>query len=591
MKIRSVVSTLSLVMVSLFFLTAVTASRAVNFIPRHKGNFQQGEVLVKLGSQALRAGSQKFASRYQAQSIRSVNRSGLQRMKLKPGESVEAAVAKLSRDPDVEFAQPNYRYYATATPNDTSYANLWGLNNTAQTVPSASYATNNPGLAGKDIGAQEGWDLNTDCSSKVVAVIDTGVNYNHTELDGNMWPGNGYDFVDNDTDPMDLNGHGTHVAGVIGAEGNNASGVTGVCWDASIMAVRVLDASGSGLTSDVVSGVDWAVANGADVINMSLGGSSYDSALAASVLAASNAGVVLVVAAGNDGTNNNTIAQYPCNLPGANLVCVAALDQRYSLATFSNYGNNAVDVGAPGTNILSSWHGTETETTDDFSAGWAGDATWAAGTYSTYDIFSNPATWNGTSTTYANSLDAKQHKTFNLSAADSAVLSFYAFIDTESSADFFRVGYHTAGGDAFTAGTTLDASSGSTGGSAQNFTYDISACTTATCRIGFQLTSNASITNYGVAVLLFTITSTVLDTTSYNTINGTSMATPYAAGIAASVFAYHPNYTAADVVAALKNGGTAAAALTTKTSTGKAVNLEGSLNYLGAPTGVTATVQ
>ncbi len=513
------------------------------------------------------------------------------KMRTLAGENVAAAVNRLARDPDVEYAQPNFRYYASAVPNDTNYATLWGLNNTGQTIASAVYATNNPGTAGRDIGAQEGWDLNTDCSSVRVAVIDTGVNYNHTDLDGNMWAGVGYDFVDTDADPMDLHGHGTHVAGAIGAEGNNASGIAGVCWDAEIMAVRVLGATGSGFTSDVVQGIDYAVANGARVINMSLGGANYDAALAASVLAASNAGVVILAAAGNDGTSNNVVAQYPCNLPGANVVCVGALDQSYALATFSNYGSLTVDVGAPGTNIRSAYHGTVTTTTDNFSTGWAGDASWAAGTYLTYDIFSNPATWSGGVANYNNSLDAKQHKTYNLNGVDAAVLNFYAFIDTETSTDFFRVGYNTAGGDAFTAGTTLQAISGSTGGAAQSFSYDISACSTATCAIGFQLTSNASVTDLGVAILLFNIESLVLNNTTYSLLNGTSMATPYAAGIVASILSYHPDYTGADAVTALKFGGTLATAISSNTVTGRAVNLEGSLNYLAAPTGVSATVQ
>jgi thermitase len=276
---------------------------------------------------------------------------------------------------------------------------------------------------------------------------------------------------------------------------------------------------------------------------------------------------------------------------------VAALDQAYSLATFSNYGSASVDVGAPGTNIQSSWNGTNTTITDLFNAGWTTNtATWAhqvvtlSGT--PYDMYTNPANWDGSTTSYANNLDARAYKTFDLSGTDAASLSYYAFVNIEATNDLFKTAYHPAGTDPFAGGgTLLDSLSGNLGSSAPNYSYDLSGCLVNTCGIGFQFLTNGSVVSRGIGLLIFTITKTVLNTTSYNTINGTSMATPLVAGIAAMIYSYNPNYTAAQVVASVKNGGVNAAALSGNSTTGKSVSAIGSLSYIGTPTGVTAAVQ
>ena len=325
-----------------------------------------------------------------------LNQPGWAQVKVGTGQTVEAALAAYQNDPNVEYVQPNYLYHTTATPNDPQYGQLWAFKNTGQTVlRHRTYTTNNPGTTGDDMNIEKAWDHITDCSSVVVAVVDTGVNYNQQDLAGNMWnggatyPNHGYNFVDNNNDPMDLNGHGTHVAGIIGAVGNNATGTTGVCWKASIMAVRALDATGSGTTANIIQGINFAVTNGAKVINMSLGGGgAFDRLFSDAIADAQNADVVVVVAAGNDGANNDsgTTPTYPCNFTQPNLVCVAALDQSYALASFSNYGSTSVDVGAPGTNILSTWAGTKTVITDNFSTGWTKTSTtsggWTTGTLS-----------------------------------------------------------------------------------------------------------------------------------------------------------------------------------------------------------------
>ncbi len=264
-------------------------------------------------------------------------------------------------NPAFEYAVRNVRLKAFVIPNDPKYSNQQGL---------------------ALINAERAWDINTDCSSVVVAVIDTGVDYQHTDLADNIWTnqtectgsqgtdddGNGFvddcygwDFVNSDPDPMDDHWHGTHVAGIIGAVGNNSTGVTGTCWQAKIMALKILDASGGGTAFDFLLAVRYAVDNGARVINSSLGTQDCNitdaelQPLRDAVEYANSNGVIIVTAAGNSGSNNDTCPTYPASFSRdySNVISVASVDQNGSLSGFSNYGQNSVDLGAPGEAILS----------------------------------------------------------------------------------------------------------------------------------------------------------------------------------------------------------------------------------------------
>ena len=579
-----------------------------------KAKYVEDEVLVKFKPDVMAQMQQYTVATLGGLSISPVGKKlRVAKIRLQEGSDVMAAVQAYQADPDIEHAQPNYIYYVSALPNDTSFNQLWGLKNTGQTISDPVYSSNNPGTAGYDIDAESAWDQITDCRSAVVAVLDTGINYTHQDLSGNMWdgsgsgfPNHGYDYVDIDDDPMPTGGredHGTHVAGTIGAYGNNGMGVTGVCWRTSIMSVRVLGADGSGAIAGIIEGIEFASDNGATVINMSLGGEiPFDSLFNDAITYVRDRDVVVVVAAGsggsdyrsddNDGLGGDgdasTIMQ-PCNFTQDNLLCVTALDQAYSLATFSNYGASSVDVGAPGTNILSSYAGQKI--TDDFTSGWTLSGGWASSFCSPYYILSNPSDWCNFGM-YALNADDRAYKSFNLSLADAAELTYGAVIDTEINFDFFSTAMINSGGDPFAdGGTTLQIGSGSTFGDTLLFSHNISSCNTSTCSLGFRLTSDSTNVDFGIAIGFFSIHTLETNSTRYFSAIGTYMASSHVAGIATMVRAFNPSYSYVQTMEAIRNGAEIVAGLSGITTTGRSANAMGALAYITQPTGLTAVVQ
>ncbi len=286
-----------------------------------------------------------------------------------------AAIKRLERSPLIRYAEPNYVITADSTPNDPAFRQLWGLDNVGQAIGFF------PATPDADIDAPEAWNVTTGSPDVVVAVIDTGVDMSHPDLAANVWlnpgencpgcrndgvdnDGNGYaddwrgwDFANGDNDPTDGNGHGTHVAGTIGAVGNNGVGVAGVNWNVRLMAVQALGADGTGTTADAVKAVLYAAHNGAAVLNNSYGGDGYSQALADAIAEADGAGALFVAAAGNDSANRDTSPSYPASYALPNVISVAATDERDALAYFSAYGPQAVALGAPGTDIYSTWPG------------------------------------------------------------------------------------------------------------------------------------------------------------------------------------------------------------------------------------------
>ena len=213
------------------------------------------------------------------------------------------------------------------------------------------------------INAPQAWDVTTGSKTVVVGVLDTGIDYDHPDLAANMWSdpvtgSHGWNFIANTADPMDDNGHGTHVAGTIGAVGNNGIGVTGVSQNVQLMALKVLGSAGWGYDSGIISGIQYAIEQAQRgvnirVLNASLGGTDYTAAFQQAIINAYNAGILFVAAAGNDGTDNGVAPHYPSNY--TNVLSVAATGMNGNLASFSNYDANTVQLAAPGVSILSTW--------------------------------------------------------------------------------------------------------------------------------------------------------------------------------------------------------------------------------------------
>jgi subtilisin family serine protease len=292
---------------------------------------------------------------------------GLQLVKLPAATSLQDALRQARARPEVLYAEPNFRIAASATPDDPGFPEQWSLHNTGQL-----------GLPGHDIAAPLAWDLTTGDPAVVVAVLDSGIDYTHPDLAPNVYSsptdcnangldddGDGYaddchglNTVAGTPDPMDDNGHGTHVAGIIAAAGNNGQGITGVAWHATLLACKMLDATGQGTVASAVACLDYVAVrkdHGLDIVavNASWGGYYESRALSEAIDALRQRGILLVTAAGNDGLDTDVASEYPCVDVSPNVLCVGASTATDADAAYSNLGRHTVHLVAPGSGILS----------------------------------------------------------------------------------------------------------------------------------------------------------------------------------------------------------------------------------------------
>lgn len=307
---------------------------------------------------------------------------GLAKLELPASLSVPAALAALRADPAVLYAEPNYYVHATseisapklaapgaqAIPNDPRFGEQWYLHNTGQTG----------GTADADIDAPAAWDLTTGSREVVIGVVDTGIEYAHPELAGNLWtnpgevPGNGLDDDGNGViddvhgfnaitrggNANDDQGHGTVGAGIIGAAGGNSVGIAGVAWRTSLMSLKFLSSSGTGTTADAIAALNYAVARKQAGVNLralnnAWGSGTFSQALSDAIAATNAAGILFVAVASSSAADHDANPSYPASYDYPNIVVLTATDHNDARASFASYGANSIDLGAPGVNILS----------------------------------------------------------------------------------------------------------------------------------------------------------------------------------------------------------------------------------------------
>jgi subtilisin family serine protease len=354
-----------------------------------------GELLVKYKRSTRSIVSKSRGRHWRAATLRRFKSVGIHQVRIGEGMTLDEALESCRQDPDVAYAEPNYRRYASVDPDDPYFVSgdLWGL---------------------EKINLPEAWDTQTGSVSVVVAVLDTGIDWNHEDLAANIWinpgedvgvdgipntgdPGegdgivqleeandedddkNGYvdDFrgwnfvgnpagnppVEGDNNPDDDNGHGTHVSGTIGGEGDNGIGITGVTWAVSIMPLKTLNNEGEGSVAEEIGAIEYAIANGASIMNASFSGENDSDLEYLAIKSARDAGILLVAAAGNSGSDNDYKPEYPAAYDLDNIIAVAATDHNDNLVSIenwkwgSNYGATSVDVAAPGVQIYSTMSG------------------------------------------------------------------------------------------------------------------------------------------------------------------------------------------------------------------------------------------
>jgi thermitase len=303
--------------------------------PASQPDIIPGEIVVKFQPNVGRLGAQNSLRAEGLLPLEVSANTGVLRVQVKPGQEAQTIAELLARG-DVAYATYNYKIKALGDPNDPFYTSQWSLKD----------------FLDHDIDAPEAWDLYTGGGNIIIAVIDTGVDLDHPDLQAKIV--GGYDYVNNDGSADDDHGHGTHVAGIAAASSNNGIGIAGVSWGARIMPLKILDAFGNGSTFDLAQAIEDAADSGAKVINMSLGdscGSSGWPNVEDAVNYALSKGVMLVAAAGN---NFSTPVSCPAAING--VMAVGATDAEDRRASYSNYGD-ALDIAAPGHSIYSTYLG------------------------------------------------------------------------------------------------------------------------------------------------------------------------------------------------------------------------------------------
>ena len=600
----------------------------------HPSKYVPGEVLVKFKDEAASLGIKSINVDGDAHEIKAfpVNGRVIHQYKLDGALSVDEAVLKFRSNPAIEYAEPNYLYWIKTIPSDAQFETLWGLHNTGQPVNGTA------GTTDADIDAPEAWDISTGSSDVIIAVIDSGIAYDHPDLAPNIWtnPGevagngvdddgngfvddvHGWDFLMNDSDPMDpidLNpggnpGHGSHVAGIIAGAGNNGTGVTGVMWTARLMALKAGGVNGSLSTAAIVSAIRYAVANGARVINASFTGPDCSLALYDTVNTANAAGVLVVAAAGNERADNDNVSSFPANYGSpsvcdgqqkaalANVIAVAATDENDRLISLSNFGFTTVHVAAPGVRINSTkptsnvtnvlLHKFDSNPTALGYAFGGINNTWG---FTNSASFSQPNSLaDSPNGNYQNNTDSfATGPVFTTEGQRGCRLDSRVRLQTEQDIDGVLTEVSRNSGTSWELIRTI---TGNTNDQFEPFTWGDVADGVASSRFRFRFISEERQVFDGVYlddVRIACVAGQPSETTDYQFLLGTSMAAPHVAGLAGLLLSVNPNLTVSQLKNAILNTVDRKASLSGKVSTGGRINARAALASVVANFTVTVT--
>lgn len=565
------------VIVALSMVASLDARAAA---PLSAGDVIPGEVVASFAPSgaASRAAAVAAVDGDWGDAVRGVP--GTRVIELSPRASVADAVDALNALPGVRWAEPNYVYETVSVPNDPLFGDLWGMRNVGQEVNGVA------GVPGIDLNALPAWDWTTGSPAVRVAVVDSGIDPSHPDLEANLNHELSRNFYPDDeasgADPAawaDLNLHGTHVAGTIGASGDNGIGVSGVNWRTELVGGRICGMAGSCSSVAIAEGFAHAGAIGAKVANGSIGGPERSYAAEAAI--AAYPGTLYVFAAGNESRNVDAEPSYPCNYPQANIICVAALDSSGGLASFSNYGRAQVDVGAPGVDILSTTPNLQTRFDGSGGLGkWAQDPAgrWIYDAeHDTYDFDSQP---ESAALTSAAPIDLEGVEACRLSYGlnlDSLEGRQRLFVEASSNGtDWVQVqqlpdGYAESGGETVPLTEDLRRFDGE-----------------GTVWVRYRLQSDAVGQNQNVTLWIesprVVCIAPMPPQGAYQLSSGTSMASPGVAGVAALAWSAHPGASAAEIRAAILGSVVPTPSLAGVTVTGGRVDAAATLAALAKPT-------
>lgn len=586
-----------------------------------RAKYVPGEVLVKF-RKGVNVKEAKGISHKHAMTVKKRFKKLSQRwnrtyLHLKSDFTTDEMIRKLKKDPKVESVSPNYiRQLYVTFPDDASFNSLWGLNNTGQ------YVNGTTGTFDADIDAPEAWDTSTGSKDVVVAVIDTGVDYSHEDLSANMWTntaerngaqgidddGNGYvddifgyDFAsdnigNDDLDPMDIDGHGTHVSGTIGAVGNNSIGVAGVNWDVKIMAIKTARPNGGFvIDSDVLDAIDYILTMKTEfdvdiaAINASWGGIGYNPLLKDAIKSAGDAGIAFIAAAGNSAIDNDLLPHYPSSYRLPNLISVAAIDQNNDIAYFSNYGAGEVSLGAPGSNIYSTYLGggyTPVSSDIFFDDMESGDGNWIQGgvgdywQISTESYHSTNHAWSDSvGRNYYNNTDSYLAVNHDIDLSGTRGqdirIGFSAEIELETSWDFMFLEVSNDSGSTWKVLASF--SENSPGWDTYAF-YIPERYRTSQFRFRFRLLTDYVYGYDGVHIDDVGIGLGVGNSDNYTYLNGTSMAAPHVTGSVALMASRYPADNMYERINRILSGTQYLGSLDGKVATEGILNIAGSID-------------